>query len=115
MTSLTDLQDFSSPHHDPDDPYLGLTSDRANEVFLVAQLRILAKRLMELVPQVQSVTLGSGMGVDSEHAPTTTYQRHSYWCNGSWVLLAVEYPCCCREPESLELRRGHFVRWKYSL
>jgi hypothetical protein len=114
MRSLTDLQDFTSPYFDSNDPELLLVSDRIGERLLSTQLRTLAQCLMQAVPQVNTVTVGSGI---SYHGmiPATTYHRHTYWCNNSWVAVAVKDPCHCMKTELLDLEQSDFVRWKYSV
>lgn len=55
----------------------------------------LAQNIMEALPQVRSVTIGSGMAVDNESGLTTLFRRHRYQCDGSWVVLVLEGPCEC--------------------
>ena len=69
---------------------------------------------MEAIPQVHSVTVGSGLRYQG-HPRTTTYNKHVYQCSDVWEVLAVPGPCRCRETETSELRHDNFVRWGYSV
>jgi hypothetical protein len=115
LKSLQRLQDLSSPLYDVnDDEELQLSIDRVSEVFLFSQLRALAQCIMEEVPQATTVSVGSGIEFAGCFA-TTIYYRHSYWCNGIRIALAVEDRQCCDAKLVLNLRQGDFVRWMYSV
>ena len=85
MSMLTDLQDFTSPSQDWDEPLLGLIGEQ-HDAFRNQQCRVLAEHVMTALPKLRSFTLG--VGISRIHDPTT-FHRHWYWCGETWKDLAV--------------------------
>lgn len=111
VTSLLELQDFSSPYCSANSDASRANATTVSEAFVHTQSQILAESIMKMVPQIKSVTVGSGADYYWS-TPTTTYHRHSYQCKNAIVTIAVEDgQCHCEVADTIELRKGEFVRW----